>query len=217
MNSPTATTMSSDLSSMESALRQLRPTRLDAALLERLEVCAGGTWTDPQPATLNFVKQLEQLAPAPLPAALLASLEATLGAASPAGEAEIVPFASLRPAAPHHSRAWWSAAAAVALIGAIAAFSVPMQHSTGPVAATSARRSQSTPPNRSAGPLVPASFNRGLTEAHDEGVIWPSNDQAQRVLKVVYMDRVTLKDAAGRTYQVDQPRVEYILVPAKAD
>ena len=44
-----------------------------------------------------------------------------------------------------------------------------------------------------------------------------SNQQPQRVLKVVYMDRVTLKDSAGRTYQVEQPRVEYILVPATAD
>ena len=31
------------------------------------------------------------------------------------------------------------------------------------------------------------------------------------------MDLVTLKDAAGRTYQVEQPRVEYILVPAQTD
>jgi hypothetical protein len=28
---------------------------------------------------------------------------------------------------------------------------------------------------------------------------------------------VTLKDPSGRTYQVEQPRVEYIFVPAKTD
>jgi hypothetical protein len=28
---------------------------------------------------------------------------------------------------------------------------------------------------------------------------------------------VTLKDANGRTVQVEQPRVEYMLVPAKTD
>jgi hypothetical protein len=34
---------------------------------------------------------------------------------------------------------------------------------------------------------------------------------------VVYKDLVTLKDASGRTVQVEQPRVEYMLVPAKTD
>ncbi|MCX6866861.1 MAG: hypothetical protein NTV46_11725, partial [Verrucomicrobia bacterium] len=65
--------------------------------------------------------------------------------------------------------------------------------------------------------LIPAGITRGLSEARDEGVIWQANDQPHRVLKIIYMDRVTLKDTTGQTYQVDQPRVEYILVPAKTD
>jgi hypothetical protein len=65
--------------------------------------------------------------------------------------------------------------------------------------------------------LVPAGFDRGLSEASDEGVVWQSANRPHRVLKVVYQERVTLKDSAGRTYQVEQPRVEYILVPAKTD
>ena len=202
---------------MESALRQLHPARLDAALLARLEACANHTWTEQEPATRSLVQQLERLAPAPLPAALLASLEATFGTAALPAEENIVPFPHSRHDAPHHPRAWWSAAAAVALIGAIAALYVPTHHSPATLAASPVLGSQVSPPTRSAGPLTPASFNRGLTEARDEGVIWPSNDQARRVLKVVYMDHVTLKDASGKTYQVDQPRVEYILVPAKAD
>jgi hypothetical protein len=67
------------------------------------------------------------------------------------------------------------------------------------------------------GELIPASFKRGLSETRDEGVIWQTNEQPHRVLKVVYVDRATLKDAQGRTYQVEQPRVEYLLVPAQTD
>ena len=48
-------------------------------------------------------------------------------------------------------------------------------------------------------------------------MIVQENQLPHRLLKVVYMDRVTLKDADGRTYQVEQPRIEYILVPATAD
>ncbi|MEI8039697.1 MAG: hypothetical protein WCJ14_15055 [Verrucomicrobiota bacterium] len=209
--------MSSDLSSMESALRQLRPARPDAALLARLEACTDNSWTEPQPATRGLVNQLGRLAPSPLPAALLAALTATLDTVAPPGEPKIISFPSARTATPHHPRRWWGAAAAVALIGGVAALYAPIHHATGPLAAAPHAPNQATLPTRPTGPLIPASFNRGLTEAHDEGVIWPSNDQARRVLKVVYRDRVTLKDASGRTYQVDRPRVEYILVPANAD
>jgi hypothetical protein len=37
------------------------------------------------------------------------------------------------------------------------------------------------------------------------------------VLKFTYQDCATLRDDKGRTYQVEQPRVEYLLVPAKTD
>ena len=64
---------------------------------------------------------------------------------------------------------------------------------------------------------MPADFRHSLAETRDEGLIWQSNQQPHRMLKFVYMDSVTLKDSAGRTYQVEQPRVEYILVPANPD
>ena len=76
----------------------------------------------------------------------------------------------------------------------------------------------SSPAGSSAhGNFIPAGFNRGLSEVHDEGVVWKSNSQPHSVVRVVYKDLVTLKDASGRTVQVEQPRVEYMLVPAKTD
>ena len=43
-------------------------------------------------------------------------------------------------------------------------------------------------------------------------MIWQSNQQPHRVLKVVYQDRVTYRDPSGKTYQVEQPRVEPLLL-----
>ncbi|RYZ48518.1 MAG: hypothetical protein EOP49_18505 [Sphingobacteriales bacterium] len=65
--------------------------------------------------------------------------------------------------------------------------------------------------------LVPASFNRGVSEVHDEGVVYNSGNKPHSVVRVVYTDRVTLKHPDGRTYQVEQPKVKYVLVPAHTD
>ena len=67
------------------------------------------------------------------------------------------------------------------------------------------------------GNFVPASFNRGVSEVHDEGVVWKSNNQPHSLVRVVYKDKITLRDKQGRTFQVEQPRVEYMLVPAKTN
>ncbi|RYF04246.1 MAG: hypothetical protein EOO77_29925 [Oxalobacteraceae bacterium] len=116
----------------------------------------------------------------------------------------------------------WSAAAAVALIGAATALLMPgerpgggniaSQERTAPPAVTTSPANPSATSN-----LVPASFDRGLSEVHDEGVVWNQGNGPQSVVRVVYTDRVTLKHPDGRTYQVEQPKVKYVLVPARTD
>jgi hypothetical protein len=207
--------MPSDPSSVEDDLRQLRAAALDESLLARLEACADGSLVQLDPAEIQFEQRLRAISPAPLSASLVAALEASVTQVPfPAASPKIVRFpGSGKSSAVRHGRVSWAAAAAVALIGAFAGW-----HFTGGRSAESladaAPRAQIARPIPSA--LVPAGFNRDLSEARDEGVVWQSN-QPHRVLKVTYQDRVTLRDAGGRTYQVEQPRVEYILVPAKTD
>lgn len=208
--------MSLDPSTLESDLRQLRPARLDESYLARLESCAEGTWKESGPAETAFEKHLLANTPARLPARLTASLEAVLADVRFPNDEKIVPFPKHRTSAPNRNRGWWGAAAAVAFAGAVTALMMPADHGTGPVAG-STPAPRITPPSNTQSKLVPAGFNRGLSEASDEGVIWQSDGQPHRVLKVVYMDRVTLKDANGSTVEVEQPRVEYILVPARTD
>jgi len=224
--------MTPDLSSLESALRCLRPAALDESLLARLEACTrDDDRTALNPAAASLARRLQQCAPASLPPELMASLEATVRDVPFPGTGNIVPFPQSLTTAPRHYRGWWQTAAAVAVIGAVSALFMPTgHHNTQTTANTTANTTAktataATDPSplhptlspRTNNQLVPAGFNRSLAETHDEGLIWQSNQQPQRVLKVVYMDQVTLKDTAGRTYQVEQPRVEYILVPANPD
>jgi hypothetical protein len=207
--------MPHNLTSIETELRKLSAAPLDESLLARLEECAAGDWTTLSPGEAHFEQQLRGTPPAKLPASLMASLEATLEAIPFPVEQKIVRFPKQK-TAPRGNRGWWSAAAAVAITGALTAFFVPM--GSKPAKVAGGPTPVPSPLSTSyANGLVPAGFNRGLSEASDQGVIWQSNDQPHRVVRVVYRDRVTMKDADGRTYQMEQPRVEYILMPEKTD
>jgi hypothetical protein len=208
--------MSFDASSTENDLRQLRAAALDEVLLARLEACAQGTWTRLDPVELEFEQRLRGIAPARISSSLMASLEAAVSDVPFAKEApKIVRFPEREAKVSRQSRAWWSAAAAVALFGGLAGSLVPFAKKDKNV--SNAHSSMPSVRSAPSSQLIPAGINRGLKEASDEGVIWQSSQQPHRVLKVVYQDRVTLKDASGKTYQVEQPRVEYILVPAETN
>lgn len=207
--------MSEDLTLLESQLRALRPAALRPSLLDRLDACANGTWTRESTSESRIEESLAAARPAALPPALMASLESTLARIPFPAERNIVLFPKRGEAAPQRPRTWMAAAAAVALLGAIAAFSIPVGRT--PASLASTEKSPSPLPKPTSPLLVPAGFERNLSEARDEGVVWGQPDQAHRVLKVIYKDRVKMKDATGRTYEVEQPRVEYILVPEKVD
>ena len=209
--------MSNDPSSIENDLLRLRAAGLDESLLARLESCAEGSWTNLDPLEIHMERRLSAITPARLADPLMERLEATLSAVPfPTAAPKIVSFPARASAVRRPQRHWWSAAAAVALFGGLAGWLVPHEQ-----AGKSASHRSTTPPSErvmpTRTPLVPAGFNRGLSQASDEGVVFQSNNQPHRVLKVVYRESVTLKDAEGRTYQVEQPRVEYILVPAKTN
>lgn len=208
--------MSFDPTPIEAELRRIRPAALDVDLLDRLDACADASWTDLSPAEVRQEQQLRAIMPTRLSPALMASLEAVLHEV-PFSQAEtIIGFPVKKPAAQTSRRSWWGAAAAVALTGAVTALLIPVSPSPHQVAGNP-RENPITPASPATSELIPAGFNRGLSEASDEGVIWQSNQPPHRVLKMIYKDQVTLKDANGRTYQIEQPRVEYILVPTKND
>lgn len=203
--------------SLEAELRELHAATLDEALLSRLEAAAEGTLARLSPGEIRFEEFLRASSPAKLPAGLMANLGAIVREVPFAVNEKIVLFPKASAAhRTRRNRPMWGAAAAVALIGAFSALMIPGAKSP----ATVARQAAPSSPvvTGAANPnFVPASFNRGLSEVRDEGVVWKSDNQPHSVVRVVYKDKITLKDANGRTFQVEQPRVEYMLVPAKTD
>jgi hypothetical protein len=65
--------------------------------------------------------------------------------------------------------------------------------------------------------VAPAGFQRNLSETRDEGVVWRGKNQPHRVLRLTYMDKVTVMDADGNPVIKEQPRVEYVIIPEKID
>lgn len=210
--------MSSEPSDIEAKLRALQAHTLDEDFLARLEACASDTLTELNPSELRFEAQLRATAAAPLSPEMMANLEDILnGVPFPSAQEKIVHF-PITAATPIHQRQRpiWAAAAAVAIIGALSALMIPAES---PPAELASKSPAPTAPSPSAPPanFVPATFNRGLSEVHDEGIIWRDNAQPHSLVRVVYKDQVTLSDAKGRTLLVEQPRVEYMLVPAKTE
>ena len=201
----------------EAELRELRAASLDDALLARLDAVADGNWTQLSAAEQRFEDSLRGHRPAPLPAGLLQDFEALTAGVPFSVNEKIVLFPKNGSRVDRPQRSKWAAAAAVALIGAATALLMPSPANKRTVASTPPSHAPQSAPSVASNNLVPASFNRGVSEVHDEGVVWKGGNHPHSVVRVVYKDRITLKDENGRTFEVEQPRVEYMMVPAKTD
>jgi len=208
--------MKQDSPPLDTELRKLQCNSLDDMLLARLEGAAEGTWTELTREELQFEAFLRQTKPTALDSDFLSRLETTTRGTHFIINEKIVLFPKDgRGTRTPKKYSTWAAAAAVALIGAASALMLP----GGGSGTTSSQNltlqtSVSTPlsPN-----FVPAGFNRGVSEVHDEGIVWKQNKQPQRLFRVVYMEKMTYKDASGRIVEVEQPKAHYVLLPEKTD
>lgn len=218
--------MNDDLQETEAQLSALKPAPLDAALMSRLLIATGERPAIPSAAELEFERHLATLTPAPLSAEMMARLSASVAAVPFPQERKILPFpaapAAREAEAPRPRRSMLATAAAVALIGAATALLVPgpsrspQSGTAANIAPSSGQETRALPAN-AAGEALPASFARGITSTSDEGVFWESKQRPHRILRVEFIDRVSATDANGKTVEIEQPRVGYILVPESVD
>ncbi len=216
--------MSHDDATYEDALCRIRPCRLDAPLTRRLMVAIEDASATDREMDHAFEASIAVAKPAALPAGLKSRLSAladpVVGSMPTAEPARVMPIRR------------YAAAAAVAAVGAALALFAPIGGDDGRAQLTGANGDMTDDTALSSiavdatrvdpGPamdprsFVPAAYQRGLSDARDEGVVWRDN-AAHRVLRIVYMDTITLRNEAGETVEVEQPRVEYIVVPKKVD
>ena len=209
--------MINDPLSLEATLSGLQATPLDEAFLNRLEAAAEESLVHLSREEIRFEEFLREIKPAKLTPEFMAQLEKIVHEVPFAVDEKIVlfPRANCSPAA-RRSQRMWAAAAAVAFVGGLTALMIPSHQSSQQIASrTPVGAPQSTSPKTEN--FVPASFNRGISEVRDEGIVWKANKQPHSVVRMVYKDLITFKDKTGRTCQFEKPRVEYILVPANTD
>jgi hypothetical protein len=191
--------MAEDNTNFEAYLRSLSPTSLESDFAKRLNHAVNHTDLGLSDEEAETESKLSAVRPHRLSADYHERLLAAVGVKT-------------RQSRMPKSKINWLAAAAVAMLGAFAAFMVPdsEEHGGDRHADVSARDKPSTG-------IQPAGLTRQLASAKDEGVVWPDGRAPHRVLRVTYHDQVTLKDPAGRVIEIEQPCIEYILVPAKID
>lgn len=208
-------------STTERELRDLKPRGLDEDFLARLTACAEGSMLDLTDEELAFENSLRAIRPAAAPRALRSSLESAVEGTPFAVDDKIVLFhgtsrGESRPVPSRFSRFNLAAAAAVALLGSIAALMLP---ETGGITENTAAKPERTPP--SIAPVsenfAPASYNRNLSDTRDEGVIWNGGNSPHRVLRFTFTDRFVLRNPEGETLEVEQPREELFIIPEKID
>jgi hypothetical protein len=204
----------------EQRLANLNPTGIDEDFLSRLTASAEGIYADLSEDEAAFESKLRAIRPTTIPPGLSTLLLDTLGDTPFAVDGKIVLFnkaASGVFAAGKPKRSFTSslaAAAAVALLGAIAAFMVPTDAPDVQVNTEDVSTPYKAP---TSSPVAPVGFQRNLSDTRDEGVVWRGKNQPHRVLRLTYTDHVTVKDADGNPVRIERPRVEYMIIPEKID
>jgi len=198
---------------IENSLKAMRPAAPDAACMERLLAAVEGRLNVIEGPLAGLERTLGSMTPLALPPAVAEAMLATVAKVPfPVDEKVLLfPGAARRANAGGARRPWYAAAAAVAVAGAFSAFMLDGGGRGG--SAPLAKESGTLP----AAGYVPASVDTGLGDARDEGVVWTRDGKPVRMVRVIYKDRVSYRDAAGKVIEIERPRVEYLMVPEKID
>lgn len=209
--------MSQQTSIIEAHLQALTPGEITPDFLDRLVACTDDSLTAPQANDLLIEDALRSLRPRTIGEDRIRQLANIIGDTPFAVDSKIVLFNRKGPNNSNRKNRpftfSYAAAAAVAIIGAIAALMIPA-----PITEQITNNTNNNPPSaRSAAISTPANFNRNLRETRDEGVIWQSRNQPHRVLRLTFTDSISVTNEKGETIEVRQPRVEYLILPEKID
>ena len=209
--------MNSDPSLLERDLSSLKAVGLNDAFLARLDAAANDTLTTLTPEEMRFEASLAAFRPASVSIHLTEKFESAVQGLPFPGTGKILRFPrSTDRITTQPNRSWYAAAAAVALFGGIIALTLPSTKSS-PNIVTKSDSTTGSSTLAGSNQFIPASYDRGLSRVSDEGVVWHENKRPQSVVRVDYEENITLKDSSGRTFQVKQPRVQYLMVPAQTD
>ncbi len=205
---------------IENILSSLKPAGLSDATLKRLEDSMNGTMLDLQDFA-DIEDQLSTYTVRPLRDDFLESLMAKTASVPFPVNDKVVMFPGthkerMAPAANEKSlMKRILAVAAVATLGGLAAFWTPIK-APNEIARVTPTNIAPITPIPSPG-IVTASYGTNIQKANNEGVIWSQSHQPNRVVRVIYQDRVLSRDENGVERMLLIPREELILIPEKVN
>ncbi len=188
----------------EAELQQVEPAQLETELLDTLELAP-------------LEAELRALTPAPLNDS---TMDRFLGAIDQAEQSigeNIITFPT-QPAEPKHDWKWYSAAAAVAILGIlIGTIYTPSQPSSAPLANNSP--AMVAPAHQSNGDLINVSTNSTIIDAQDQGMVRNQQQGSPyvRAVKVVTMETFFVENAQGEAIEVKRPVEKIVFLPLSSD
>jgi hypothetical protein len=162
----------------------------------------------------KFEEELERLCPVAMPDGMIARMEAAMdGWQEEPTDENVVRFPSMEAGKAGGSRnGFWAAAAAVALLGALAAFLVPTNPRNNRVVNNAGSGASYTPASFS-----PVGASSNIVAASDEGFVVTEDAIPHRAVRVEYMNQIDFTNKRGERLQVEVPRVRIVLIPVRVD
>lgn len=169
------------------------------------------------PELKKFEEELERLCPVAMPDGLIARMESAMDRwQEEAAEEKVVPFPGREENAYGASRGgFWAAAAAVALLGALAALLVPDKG--GYAGSEQLATSDAAVPALAPASFSPVGASRNILAASDEGFVMTRDAVPHRAVRVEYTDLVEFTNERGERLQLEAPRVRIVLIPVQVD
>ena len=240
-----------DLQALESKLASLTPRAIPHDAIRRAKQVVA---KDDQPSSLSekhsevtmtspedlgnldeLEGHLNQLSPAAMPDDLLSRMSQAMDGWHEHVEEvdKVLPFTPNKQRVPKvFNKGMLSAAAAVALLGAVTALVMPQfstsqsnsyaqSHPSAPTSGIVTPLSSNTGPSNTGAPSHPRKASEGLshqvTRTTDSGVILSDDNQPLRCIRVDYIDQVKGVDDSGRDVEIKTPGIDYILIPVQTD
>lgn len=209
--------MSEIPSSEEQELSKLSPAPLDEGFLARLTASAEGTDEELSHEEMDFEASLRRMKPRNISSKLGSSLLDMLSEVPFAVDEKIVLFngksrTETKTGKNNFSRFNIAAAAAVALLGSVAAFMVPQHSGNTPLTVS---KNPSDALEEVSVPYVPPTMNNNLstvsfdTLLNDEVATWSYPIQPQRSMRPTFFDENEVEGSAV----TEQPRLQYGIIP----
>jgi len=166
-----------------------------------------------EPELKKFEEELKRMSPVGMPDRMIARMEAAMESWQSA-DRNVVPFSG-RNAARKANRTgrFWAAAAAVAILGAVAALLVPNGESSGGKMAGVVEA-----PNYAEASFAPMRADRNIINAADEGFVMSNDAQPFRAVRLESVDRIEFRNKAGEKLRIEAPpQVRILLIPVRTD